>query len=482
MYWDKEGCSNILCLPPLWVEAIYFVILLIANTLNCLIAFAQIYLLGERWRVCFWRPDVPAKPMEAVPISVIVPCYLPNEQTIIEGTIEHILHKLEWPGPVTLHVVYNTPVPLPFEDKLKTLDGREYAPGRKLRVVRAEGSTSKAANLNLVLSSLKDEYVALYDADHHPDPISLRLMMRRLLDTDACAVQGSTYIRNARGRRVSVLARAVDAEFFVTHFVYFPAMQQLASSGYFGGSNALWRTSVLAGYTFDETMLTEDVDVSARALLDGQLISFCPEARSGELSPAGPRALVAQRLRWFMGWEQVTHKYYWRVFFSGLTFQRKIGFCYLFHLRWILLLAAVLAAVINPLLMSPFIYPLDTWSLQIQVCVMCAVLLYCFVAVIGLSQSIRHDGRDRPLAVLSLGLFFVFGWLYVILHFSTHTVAFLKVFTGTEGGWQVTTRSIKGLTPSPATLAKVGNPMAPQTNGERRKQLKEPLLESAEEA
>ena len=141
-------------------------------------------------------------------------------------------------------------------------------------------------------------------------------------------------------------------------------MQQLASSGYFGGSNALWRTSVLAGYTFDETMLTEDVDVSARALLDGQLISFCPEARSGELSPAGPRALVAQRLRWFMGWEQVTHKYYWRVFFSGLTFQRKIGFCYLFHLRWILLLAAVLAAVINPLLMSPFIYPLDTWSLH----------------------------------------------------------------------------------------------------------------------
>ena len=63
---------------------------------------------------------------------------------------------------------------------------------------------------------------------------------------------------------MSPLARAIDAEFFVTHFVYFPAMEMLASSGYFGGSNALWRTSTLASYAFDTSMLTEDVDVSAR--------------------------------------------------------------------------------------------------------------------------------------------------------------------------------------------------------------------------
>ena len=36
---------------------------------------------------------------------------------------------------------------------------------------------------------------------------------------------------------------------------------------------------------------------------------------------------------------------------------------------------------------------------------------------------------------------------YVILHFATHTVAFIKVFTRTEGTWQVTARSIKGTSP-----------------------------------
>ena len=77
----------------------------------------------------------------------------------------------------------------------------------------------------------------------------------------------------------------------------------------FVSGSAMWRTDVLKKYPFDHKALTEDVDVSARALLDGHRIGFWPKARSGELAPLGYRALVSQRLRWFMGWEQVTHKY-----------------------------------------------------------------------------------------------------------------------------------------------------------------------------
>ena len=75
--------------------------------------------------------------------------------------------------------------------------------------------------------------MAVYDADHHPDGKSLRRLHRSLLASDCAAVQGSTYIRNTRG---SILARAVNAEFFVTHFIYFPAMEVLGGTGYFGGS------------------------------------------------------------------------------------------------------------------------------------------------------------------------------------------------------------------------------------------------------
>ena len=249
-----------------------------------------------------------------------------------------------------------------------------------------------------MLPRVQDEFVALYDADHHPNPNSLRLLMETMARHGRCvAVQGSTYIRNAHA---GVLSHLVDAEFFVTHFVYFPAMEVLASSGYFGGSNALWRTSVLSRYEFDDEMLTEDVDVSARALLDGHVITFCPEARSGELSRA--LALVQQR-RAVHGLEQVA-QVYWGVFWSGLPWHRKLGFCYLFHLRWLLLLAAVLAAVINPVLTSAFVYPLFTWSMPIQVCA--ALRLRSFFSSLPADDWLSASATTRAVNVDSTTLSF----------------------------------------------------------------------------
>ena len=55
-----------------------------------------------------------------------------------------------------------------------------------------------------------------------------------------------THVRYIRDLEGSPLGSLVNAEFFVTHFIYFPAMQQLSGTGYFGGSNALWRTQARA--------------------------------------------------------------------------------------------------------------------------------------------------------------------------------------------------------------------------------------------
>lgn len=432
------ACSNYLCLPSDEVDVVYFVVLLIANTLNCLVALASVYLIARR----AFAPPAVRTPNRDVPLSVVVPCYLPNEQEIISGTVSHILHKLEYAGPLTLWVVYNTPDGSQAEEaRVKRLDGTAVGL-RTVRVLKAEASTSKAENLNMVMKLIKDQYVALYDADHHPDPSSLNMLMEQMERTGSHAVQGSTYIRSTKG---SLMAKAVNAEFFVTHFVYFPAMEVLASVGYFGGSNALWRTEVLRRYPFDEGMHTEDVDLSARVILDNHRICFCPLSRSGELPPAGVRSFVHQRLRWFIGWEQVTHKYYWSIFWSPLSLVRKLGFCYMFHLRWLLLLAAVMVAVVNPILTSPFVYPLPTWSVAIQICVYTAACLYATVAILGITTAIWT--RDKASTVLWVIVFFAFGWLYVILHFSLQLFAFIKVFTGQVGDWQVTIRADEG-TPS----------------------------------
>ena len=49
-------------------------------------------------------------------------------------------------------------------------------------------------------------------------------------------------------------------------------MEALSASAFFGGSNALWRTAVLRGFTFSTGVQTEDIDVSARAMLNNHNI------------------------------------------------------------------------------------------------------------------------------------------------------------------------------------------------------------------
>ena len=222
------GCTNVFCISPNEVDTTYFYILSTVSTINCLVSLATAYLVLCRiFRNCCCTPEMAADTSKT-PMAVVVPCYLPNEQGIIMSTIDHILTRLVHEGPLTLYVVYNTPPGFWWlEEELLRKAQQRQSGGRQLRVVKAVGSHSKADNLNLVLQSIQDPFVALYDADHHADPISLQLMLQKMLGARECqAVQGSTYIRNTNGCTSSAwLAHYLDAEFFVTHFVYFPAMQ-----------------------------------------------------------------------------------------------------------------------------------------------------------------------------------------------------------------------------------------------------------------
>ena len=46
-------------------------------------------------------------------LTVILPCYLPNEQGILEETINHLRRRLEYPIAFELLLCYNTPHAMP---------------------------------------------------------------------------------------------------------------------------------------------------------------------------------------------------------------------------------------------------------------------------------------------------------------------------------------------------------------------------------
>ena len=212
--------------PPAFIESdwghVYFWALVGANVFVVLLVLS---VLGGAISACM---DGMPRTLQArraelsrQPLTVLLPCYLPNEHEIMDETIHHILHHLEYAYPFVLIVCYNTPTPHPKEEELAWRDGTILANGRRLHIMRVDGSTSKAENLNAALEHVETENVVIYDADHHPNPESVLVATAAMETHGVECIQGSTYLRS----RPNILAHYINAEFFVTHFVWFPAMQ-----------------------------------------------------------------------------------------------------------------------------------------------------------------------------------------------------------------------------------------------------------------
>eukprot|EP00930_Biecheleria_cincta_P083972 TRINITY_DN73471_c0_g1_i1.p1 TRINITY_DN73471_c0_g1~~TRINITY_DN73471_c0_g1_i1.p1 ORF type:complete len:1193 (+),score=136.39 TRINITY_DN73471_c0_g1_i1:74-3580(+) len=442
--------------------------------------------------------DGPERYADLPSMAIVVPCFMPNERRIIMDTLNYILDKVLYefadpltdPGPefqskVSVWCVYNgsNEGTKDIEDKLAEMSGQCHGRfRRKVIVQKVQDSKSKAQNLNFAIQEAKETYMTIYDADHHPDPLSLRTAMRMMLrrgssDREVDCVQGSTYIRAGGPRCVdNWMRRMIDAEFFVNYFVNFPAMQTIIRSAFFGGSNAVWRTRFLqqregAGEGFDETRQCEDIDFSVRAQLQAAVIEFCPESRSGELAPEGFRAFYKQRRRWALGWEEVTLKYMNQIRSSShLSACRKVGLTYMLPLRWPLTLLnaiglyASMALALWWLIYKHWIVPdrYVSWGAWIDgantilgilgaINLTCVVLLALYYEM-GCSRKIR-------MAICIILFISILGPLYLVWQGSLMIVSHCMLCKGSEIEWHPTGRGAAPLTSTQTTSAE--NSMGP---------------------
>jgi hypothetical protein len=72
-------------------------------------------------------------------------------------------------------------------------------------------------------------------------------------------------------RRGGVLSWIIAAEFEDMYNVGHRGRTSLFGIGVFGGSNGCWKRKLLADIKMDPAMLTEDIDSSLRATLQGAL-------------------------------------------------------------------------------------------------------------------------------------------------------------------------------------------------------------------
>ncbi|MBD2057202.1 glycosyltransferase [Oculatella sp. FACHB-28] len=279
--------------------------------------------------------------------SFLIAAYLPNEQSIILDTLRHILLNVQRPeGGLEVILTYNTPIDLPVEDDLHSL-AQSYP---ELRLLRVEGSRSKAENLNAALDIVTGEVACVLDADHHPAPDCF-FRAWRWIERGYDVIQGRNIIRN-HGQ--NLLTENVAIEFETLYGISHPAKSFLTDSSIFGGSNGYWRTSVLKQIRFNPMMLTEDIDASLRTLLNGYRILHDRSIITTELAPVDGQSFWFQRKRWAQGWLEVSLKYQRRVWRSPkLSLWQKVYWTYLLYFCE---LYSITAIQIIPIVLSLFLY------------------------------------------------------------------------------------------------------------------------------
>ena len=444
-----------------WTMFVILFLLCIINSAFCPIsAYLSIggWIRGRAIDHLRARPAGSNDPSKYPPVCAIVPCFLPNEEGIIMTTIQHCITQITYPGQLTLMVVYNTPTDMAIEKDLRALESVEFDLGRRVKVLRVHGSRSKAENLNEAIKRVSEPLVAIYDADHHPDAESLQILVDKLEETGADAVQGSVYIRDLQQASCAhtCLARFIGAEFFAQFFIFFPILEVISSTGFFGGSNALWRVSVLRDYQFSTVVQTEDIDVSARAILNNRKLAFCPEARSGELTPADLQTLYRQRLRWLIGWDQVTLSCMKALAKKrDFSCRKAFGLFFIFPLRWLIMCMTFCAGVITPYL--SLFYVITDWGFWTRGELYYSLTTYWLVVAAAVLRAVQHDSKLGALWVL---IFYLCGPLYITWTISLVIIGLVKIFTGKVGAWHVTRRAN-----SEVNLAKQSDEAQATTNG-----------------
>ncbi|KAJ3122915.1 hypothetical protein HK100_011793 [Physocladia obscura] len=312
------------------------------------------------------------KPNETliVPFAVysstcIIAAYLPNEKDLIVDTVNHFLNAVDWPCAHAIVLAYNTPHDLTVENQLQQI---ALSSAGRFQVLRVPDSKSKAENVNHALSLLANKnsqthIVSVFDADHRPYPDAITQVISTLHQFEVSAkkkskhksavcVQGRCIIRNG-GQ--TIITRIIEPEFDMIYNIFHVGFNALHGHGLFGGSNGHWRAPALSALLMDDTMLTEDIDLSVRALANDMHIIYDHRVRSSEEAPTTLAAYVKQRQRWAQGWFQITlHRSFWAIR-STKSIGMKFGMVMFlifrelsFHFNTLLTIQVIIGLVRNP--------------------------------------------------------------------------------------------------------------------------------------
>ncbi|MCJ7559405.1 glycosyltransferase family 2 protein, partial [Candidatus Bathyarchaeota archaeon] len=147
----------------------------------------------------------------------------------------------------------------------------------------------------------------IFDADNVPDANALMAVREYFEDPTVAAVQGKTLSINSKE---NMLTQFISYEEAVWCEAYLRGKDVLHLFVHLKGSCQFIRREVLDKLEgFNEAVLSEDMEISARLTENNYKIRYASDVVAWQESPSDLKTLFKQRTRWFRGTMEVAFKY-----------------------------------------------------------------------------------------------------------------------------------------------------------------------------
>jgi cellulose synthase/poly-beta-1,6-N-acetylglucosamine synthase-like glycosyltransferase len=225
---------------------------------------------------------------------------------------------------------------------------------------RANRTGYKAGALQNGLKSAKGDFIAIFDADFIPNPKIFTETINFFTDPAVALVQSRWGHVN---RNFSTLTE-IQSIFLDGHFVIEHGARSRSGRFFnFNGTAGIWRKAAImdsGGWQHDT--LTEDLDLSYRAQLNGWRFIYVPDLVSPAELPVDMNAFKSQQHHWTKGSIQTCMKMLPKIWKSRAPLKAKIEATFHLTSNYCYLLMVALAAMILPSMYLRSYYGIDNMT------------------------------------------------------------------------------------------------------------------------
>jgi cellulose synthase/poly-beta-1,6-N-acetylglucosamine synthase-like glycosyltransferase len=381
--------------------------LILAVSLHAILSFG----LSQAWLATRYRAskasNVAAMPEPDLPDTlprVLIQLPIFNERYVVERLLEATV-KIDYPSNLlTIQLLDDSTddtsiIASAAIDRLNALGGHQVTHVRREnRVGFKAGAMKHGMNLN------DSPFIAIFDADFLPKPSFVKSVVPYFNDPKMGMVQTRwEHINENHSALTKLMAFAIDNHFSVEQ----GGRQASDCFINFNGTAGMWRraTIVQAGGWSDDC-LTEDLDLSFRAQLQGWKFLFLEQYATPSELPAEIAALRTQQARWTKGAVETSKKNLGLLWHSKESAISKIvgSFHMLNSSVYLPVFVTILASAALPFFAGAS-FLLVSALIHIVMLTSGALILYTYWT----SRSVGNHGKtiESPFHIFSMTMFFM---------------------------------------------------------------------------